>query len=167
MLLLTCKFADVDYNDRTANGIRYIPTYTNAVLSCEVLESYDLETQMLYIAKVVEAKVLSDAPSVTYGYYHAHIKPKKAPSSDQPEGWRCKVCGYFYEGHELPEDFTCPLCKHGPEEFEYVPAVTHEIKKGYICNVCGHFEECDGELPDDYVCPVCNHGKEDFEYAEQ
>ena len=161
------KFAEVDYNDRTANGIRYIPTYTNAVLSCEVLESYDLETQMLYIAKVVEAKVLSDAPSVTYGYYHAHIKPKKAPVSDQPEGWRCKVCGYFYEGHELPEDFTCPLCKHGPEEFEYVPAVTHEVKKGYICNVCGHFEECDGELPDDYVCPVCNHGKEDFEYAEQ
>jgi len=161
------KFADVDYDDRTANGIRYVPTYTNAVLSCEVIDSFDLETQMLYIARVVEARILSDAPSVTYGYYHAHIKPKKAPAADQPEGWRCKVCGHFEPGHELPADYVCPLCKHGPEEFEYVPEVKIEKKKGYICKVCGHFEPCDGELPADYVCPVCNHGVEEFEPAEQ
>ena len=110
-----------------ANGIRYVPEYTNAVLSCEVIESFDLDTQMLFIANVVEAKVLSNGPSCTYAYYHAHIKPKKAPNADQPEGWVCTVCGYFYEGHELPKDFTCPLCKHGPDAFQYVPAVIHEI----------------------------------------
>jgi flavin reductase (DIM6/NTAB) family NADH-FMN oxidoreductase RutF len=162
------KFADVDYNDRMANGIRYMPEYTNAVLSCEVIESFDLDTQMLFIANVVEAKVLSNGPSCTYAYYHAHIKPKKAPNADQPEGWVCTVCGYFYEGHELPKDFTCPLCKHGPDAFQYVPAVIHEKKKGFLCKVCGHFEPYDGDkLPDDYVCPICHHGTEEMEPAIQ
>ena len=68
---------------------------------------------------------------------------------------------------ELPEDFVCPLCKHGREDFEHVvPAVVNK-RKGYICTVCGHFEPCDGELPEDYVCPLCHHGREDFEPAEQ
>ena len=30
----------------------------------------------------------------------------------------CTVCGYVYEGDELPEDFICPLCKHGASDFE-------------------------------------------------
>lgn len=161
------KFADVPYDERMANGIRYIPQYTNAVLSCEVIDVKDVETQTLYIANVVEAKVLSDAPSCTYAYYHAHIKPKKNPAPERGEGYICKVCGYFHEGSELPEDFVCPLCKHGKEDFEHVvPAVVNK-HKGYICTVCGHFEPCDGELPEDYVCPLCHHGREDFEPAEQ
>ncbi len=161
------KFADVPYDERMANGIRYIPQYTNAVLSCEVIDVKDVETQTLYIANVVEAKVLSDVPSCTYAYYHAHIKPKKNPAPERGEGYVCKVCGYFHEGSELPEDFVCPLCKHGREDFEHVvPAVVNK-RKGYICTVCGHFEPCDGELPEDYVCPLCHHGREDFEPAEQ
>jgi len=161
------KFADCEYDVRMANGIRYIPQYTNAVLSCEVIDVKDVETQVLYIANVVEAKVLSSAPSCTYGYYHAHIKPKKNPAPEQREGYVCKVCGYFHEGTELPEDFTCPLCKHGREDFDHVVPEYHEKKKGYVCKVCGHFEPCEGELPDDYSCPLCNHGKEEFEPAEQ
>ncbi len=161
------KFAEVDYDCRMANGIRYVPTYTNAVLSCEVIDCRDVETQMLYIANVVEAKVLSSAPSCTYAYYHAHIKPKKNPAPEQKEGYVCKVCGYFHEGSELPEDFVCPLCKHGPDEFEHVAPNTAPKKKGYVCAVCGHFEPCEGELPEDYVCPICHHGREDFEPAEQ
>ena len=69
------KFAGCEHDDRMANGIRYIPKYTNAVLSCEIIDVVDVETQVLYVANVVEAKVLSDAPSCTYAYYHAHIKP--------------------------------------------------------------------------------------------
>jgi flavin reductase (DIM6/NTAB) family NADH-FMN oxidoreductase RutF len=111
------KFADVSYDDRAANGVRYIPEYTNAVLSCEVVETRELETQMLFIANVVEAKVLSSAPSCTYDYYHAHIKPKKNPAPEQKECWVCKICGYVYEGAELPADFVCPLCKHGRDDF--------------------------------------------------
>ena len=161
------KFADVSYEDRMANGIRYIPQYTNAVLSCEIIEHYDLETQVLYIANVVEAKVLSNAPSCTYGYYHAHIKPKKNPAPEQKECWVCKVCGYVYEGSELPDDFTCPLCKHGKEDFEHVVPDSKPKQKGYVCKICGHFEPCDGELPADYTCPLCKHTREDFEPAEQ
>ena len=160
------KFADCEYDERTANGIRYIPKYTNAVLSCEVIDVKDVETQMLYIANVVEAKVLSGDKSCTYAYYHAHIKPKKNPAPEPKEGYVCKVCGYFHEG-ELPEDFTCPLCHHGPEDFEHVVPTVVQKQKGYICTVCGHFEPCEGELPKDYTCPLCHHGPEDFEPAEQ
>ena len=161
------KFADVDYDCRMSNGIRYVPTYTNAVLSCEVIDCKDVETQIVYIANVVEAKVLSSVPSCTYAYYHAHIKPKKNPAPEQAEGYVCKVCGYFHEGSELPADFVCPLCKHGPEEFEHVAPTATVKQKGYVCKICGHFEPCDGSLPEDYVCPLCHHGKEDFEPAEQ
>ena len=161
------KFASVDYDCRMTNGIRYVPTYTNAVLSCEVIDCKDVETQIVYIANVVEAKVLSSAPSCTYAYYHAHIKPKKNPAPEQAEGYVCKVCGYFHEGSELPADFVCPLCKHGPDEFEHVVPAAAKKQKGYLCTVCGHFEPCEGPLPDDYVCPICHHGKEDFEPAEQ
>ena len=161
------KFADVTYNDRLHNGIRYIPQCTNAAFACEVFDSVDLGASTLFLAHVTEAKVLSDKESCTYAYYHAHIKPKRAPVTEQKAGWRCKVCGYFYEGEELPKDFVCPLCNHGPEDFEYVPAVKVEKRKGFICKICGHFEPFDGEeLPADYVCPLCNHGREDFEPAE-
>ena len=30
----------------------------------------------------------------------------------------CTVCGYVYEGEELPEDYECPLCGVGPDQFE-------------------------------------------------
>lgn len=160
------KFADCEHNERTANGVRYIPQYTNAVLSCEVIDVKDVETQMLFIANVVEAKVLSEEKSCTYAYYHAHIKPKKNPAPEQKAGYVCKVCGYFHEG-ELPEGFTCPLCHHGPEDFEKVVPAVVKKQKGYICTVCGHFEPCEGELPKDYTCPLCHHGPEDFEPAEQ
>ena len=161
------KFADVDYDARTPDGVRYIPEYTNAVLSCKVTEVRDLDTSVLFIADVTAAKVLSNAPSCTYAYYHAHIKPKKNPAPEQKECWVCKICGYVYEGAELPADFVCPLCKHGPDDFEHVVPEAKKKVKGYVCNICGHFEPCDGELPADYVCPLCKHGREDFTPAEQ
>ena len=161
------KFADVSWNERTANGVRYLPEYCNAVLSCEVIETFDLETSMLFVANVVEAKLLSSAPSATYSYYHAHIKPKKNPAPEQKECWICKVCGYVYEGAELPDDFVCPLCKHGKEDFEHVVPAGKARQKGWVCKICGHFEPCEGELPEGYTCPLCKHGKDDFERAEQ
>ncbi len=161
------KFRDVTYTERLSNGIRYIPVYTNAAFACDVIESIDLGKSTLFIANVMEAKEISSAPSCTYAYYHAHIKPKKKPETEQKEGYRCTVCGYFYEGSELPEDYVCPLCKHGPDAFEYVPAVTVKKKKGFICRICGYFEPFEGdELPEDYTCPICKHGRDDFEPAE-
>ena len=163
----TDKFAGLESEERTANGVRYLPQYANAVLSCRVTEVKDLGPSVLFIADVVEAKVLSKAPSCTYDYYHAHIKPKKNPAPEQKECWVCKVCGYVYEGAELPDDFVCPLCKHGKDDFEHVTPKQEKKQKGYVCSICGHFEPCEGELPADYVCPLCHHGREDFVPAEQ
>ena len=161
------KFAGADYSERMANGIRYLPKYSNAVISCEIIEVCDAGTSTLFVANVVEAKVLSGAPSCTYSYYHAHIKPKKNPAPEQKECWVCKVCGYVYEGADMPDDFVCPLCKHPKEDFDHVVPEQKKKQKGYVCKICGHFEPCDGELPADYTCPLCKHPREDFEPAEQ
>ena len=112
------KFAGCDCDVRTANGLRYVPKYTNAVISCRVVESHDYDTHTLFVAEVVEARTLSDQPSITYAYYFAHTKPKPQPTDTPKKGFVCKICGYVYEGDALPEDYVCPLCKHGPEDFE-------------------------------------------------
>jgi rubrerythrin len=56
---------------------------------------------------------------MTYSYYYEHVKPK--PQTDKKKGWVCKICGYIYEGDPLPDDFICPLCKHGAVDFERLP----------------------------------------------
>ena len=103
---------------RTANGLVYLTENTNAVLSAKVIKTVEYETHTVFFADVTEAKVLSDVPSMTYDYYFAHVKPKPQPVQADKKGWVCKICGYVYEGEELPADFVCPLCKHGPEDFE-------------------------------------------------
>jgi len=111
------KFAGCGYDARTANGIRYIPKYTNGVISATVTESYDCDTHMLYVANVDEAFILSVEPSMTYQYYFDNVRPKPQPPKDHQKGYVCNICGYVYEGDTLPEDFICPLCKHGAEDF--------------------------------------------------
>ena len=111
------KFAQGGAEARTANGLRYIPEYSNAVISGKVTEEYDYDTHTLFVADVTEAAVLSNVPSVTYQYYFDHIKPKPQPTTEK-KGYVCKICGYIYEGDELPADYICPLCKHGAEDFE-------------------------------------------------
>ena len=116
----TNKFADVSYDCRTENGLRYVPENCNAVLSGKVLESYDWGSHTLFVAELTEAKNLNNVPSMTYQYYFDHVKPKPAPTAEKKSGWVCKICGYVYEGEELPADYVCPLCKHGAEDFERV-----------------------------------------------
>ena len=111
------KFAGSDMS-RTANGLVYLTGFTNAVISAKVEQALDCGTHTLFIAEVTEAIALSDEPSVTYQYYFDHIKPKPVPKPEQKKGFVCKICGYIYEGDTLPEDFVCPLCKHGAEDFE-------------------------------------------------
>ena len=112
------KFADYAEQAVSSNGIPYLTGCTNAFISAKVVETYDYGTHTLFVADVTEAQVLSDVPSVTYAYYFAHIKPKPIPTTEKKVGWVCKICGYVYEGEELPADFVCPLCKHGAEDFE-------------------------------------------------
>ena len=113
------KFVGTAY-PTTENGLYYLPEHTNAVLSAKVIDAHDYGTHTLFVAEVVEAKTLSNENSVTYAYYQSNIKPK--PQAQKAEGgkkrWVCKICGYVYEGEELPADFVCPICKHPAEDFE-------------------------------------------------
>ena len=113
------KFANIP-ETRTGNGIRYVEGCTNAVISGNVIQTVDCGTHTLFVADVTEARVISNAPSVTYEYYFQHIKPKPAITAQKQEGYVCKICGYVYEGEEIPEDFICPLCKHGVSDFEKI-----------------------------------------------
>lgn len=112
------KFAGMATQTRSANGLRYLSEYTNAFISAKVISAEDYGTHTLFVADITEAKVLSAEPSVTYAYYFEHIKPKPQPTAETQKGWVCKICGYVYEGEDLPADFICPLCKHGAEDFE-------------------------------------------------
>ena len=101
----------------SANGLTYLAEKANAYLSGKVFQSIDLGTHTLFLADLTDARVLSGEASVTYSDYHARIKPKPAAKA---KGWRCRICGYVYEGEELPADFICPLCKHGAVDFEKI-----------------------------------------------
>lgn len=116
------KFSDRAY-PHTENGLYYLPDYANAVLSAKVVDHYDYGTHTLFVAEVTEAKPLANEPSLSYEYYLQNIKPSanSAPTVGQKKKkWVCKICGYEYEGEELPADYICPLCKHPAEDFELV-----------------------------------------------
>ncbi len=109
------KFADCTPL-RSDNGLVFLPKYINSFMSLKVEDYIDLDTHGMFICSVTEARVVSDKETMTYTYYQNNVKPK--PKTDGKKGWVCKVCGYVYEGEDLPEDFICPLCKHGVADFE-------------------------------------------------
>ena len=101
---------------RSDNGLVFLPKYINAFMSLKVVQYVDLDTHGMFICEITEARVVSNADTMTYTYYQTNVKPK--PQVEGKKGYVCKVCGYVYEGDELPEDFVCPLCKHGVADFE-------------------------------------------------
>ena len=110
------KFENCEVEMRSDNGLLFLPKYINAFLSLKVENYVDLDTHGLFICSVTEARVISDAESMTYDYYFNNVKPK--PQTEGKKGYVCKICGYVYEGETLPEDIVCPLCKHGYADFE-------------------------------------------------
>ena len=111
------KFADCEPL-RSDNGLVFLPRYINSFLSLKVEQYVDLDTHGMFICSVTEARVISDRETMTYTYYQNNVKPK--PETAGKKGYVCKICGYVYEGEELPEDFICPLCKHGASDFEEI-----------------------------------------------
>ncbi len=101
---------------RSDNGLVFLPRYINAFMSLKVEKYVDFESHGMFICTITEARVLSNAETMTYTYYQNYVKPK--PDTEGKKGFVCKVCGYIYEGDVLPEDFVCPLCKHGAADFE-------------------------------------------------
>ena len=108
------KFAN-DAPLHSDNGLAFLPHYINAFMSLKVDSYTDMGSHGLFICSVTESRVMSDKETMTYTYYQKNVKPKP---DTQKKGWVCKVCGYIYEGENLPEDFICPLCKHGASDFE-------------------------------------------------
>ena len=108
------KFAGYEHQDRAVNGLPYLTKYANAYISGKVTDTVDLGTHVMFICEVTECVRLSDNETMTYSYYQNNVKPK--PEADM-KGWVCDICGYIYEGEDLPEDFICPLCKHGAADF--------------------------------------------------
>ena len=109
------KFADCEPL-RSDNGLVFLPRYINSFMSLKVDQYLDLGTHGMFICSVTESRVISDKDTMTYAYYHQNVKPK--PQTEGKKGYVCKICGYVYEGDTLPEDFICPLCKHGAVDFE-------------------------------------------------
>ncbi len=111
------KFKDVA-EMRSDNGLRFLPQYINSFMSLKVEQYIDMGTHGMFVCSVTEARVISKTETMTYTYYQNNVKPK--PQTEGKKGFVCKVCGYVYEGDELPDDFVCPLCKHGTSDFEPV-----------------------------------------------
>ncbi len=111
------KFADGELL-RSDNGLAFLPRYINSFMSLKVEQYVDLDTHGMFICAITEARVLSDKQTMTYSYYFDNVKPK--PQTEGKKGYVCKICGYVYEGDSLPDDFICPLCKHGAADFEEI-----------------------------------------------
>ena len=103
---------------RSDNGLAFLPRYINSFMSLKVEQYIDLDTHGMFICSVTESRVMSKEDTMTYTYYQKYVKPK--PETEGKKGFVCKVCGYVYEGDKLPDDFICPLCKHGVADFEPV-----------------------------------------------
>lgn len=112
------KFAGYSACKRSENGLYYVTEGVNAFISATVVQTVDLGTHTLFLADVTDMEVLSQTPSATYAYYQSSIKPQNKPKTAGKTAWRCTVCGYVYEGEELPEDYICPICKHPASDFE-------------------------------------------------
>ena len=112
------KFKDEENILRSNNGLIYLSHYINAYMSLKVEDYVDLDTHGMFICSVEDARTINNVETMTYNYYQNNVKPK--PDTGGKKGYVCKVCGYVYEGDELPEDFVCPLCKHGAADFEAI-----------------------------------------------
>ena len=101
---------------RSDNGLRFLPRHINSFMSLQVESYVDLGTHGMFICAVTEARVMGNTETMSYNYYYNNVKPK--PQAEGKKGYACKICGWIYEGENLPEDIVCPLCKHGAADFE-------------------------------------------------
>ncbi len=116
------KFQNFDGFAKAANGMKYVTEGTNAYFTVKVTKTVDLGSHTSFIGEIVDMDIIDDAPSATYEYYHASIKPQPEAKAEAKGKtiWRCMICGYEYEGEEIPADFICPLCKHPASDFEKI-----------------------------------------------
>ena len=169
------KFAGFEGFKLAENGLPYITIGTNSYISAKVVEIHDLGTHFEFLADVTADVVLTNLPSITYSYYQNNIKPKPSVSTKKVV-YVCSVCGYVYDGDPLPEDFICPLCNHDASYFvrqeseqnvqnknENLSKGEENMKKKYVCPVCGYVYE--GDNPPE-KCPLCGAAMKEVNESE-
>ncbi len=124
----TDKFENVSYEEM--DGIPVISDSCGKMI-CKVIDMMETETHTVFLGEVIEADGYTNDNPMTYKYYHEKLKgtsPKNAPTYEEEKGvkqenvsktkkWKCKICGYVYEGESVPEDFICPICGQPHTEF--------------------------------------------------
>ena len=175
------KFANAPVEIKMANNLPVVTEGVNTVIHCQAIKVTDLGTHSLFLADVLDAKIIGNLPTLTYTYYQQNIKPKPQKPASQKTVWRCEVCGFEIEADELPPDYICPLCGHGVDAFvkvtpesqkqpepkpisvksEIPKAVSAASKNLWRCETCGYEIEAD-TLADDFICPICGRDKSAF-----
>lgn len=138
------KFSGVNYST-TTNGLPYVTDYTLAYLEAKIVGELDAGTHTVFWGEVNAAEILKEGEPMTYAYYHqvkrgstpptapSYISKEKEGSSVKMDRYVCNICGYVYDPEEgdpendispgtsfddLPEDWVCPVCGAGKEDFE-------------------------------------------------
>ena len=109
------KFRGYPGVDRAQNTLPILSRHGNMYLSVYVDQVLDLGSHTLFIGQILDGEVLNDKPSCSYSHYQTQIKPQTKKAATKQ--WECRICGHIYEGEEVPDDYLCPLCKHGKEDF--------------------------------------------------
>lgn len=131
------KYADYGY--KMFGDVPVVNGKFASRLSLELLGMADNETHMVVFARLVDT-IKEEGTPMTYSYYHKVVKgkaPKSAPtyhSNEEVEEvkeeakpakklnrYQCDVCGYIEEIEgELPDDYTCPICKMDKSHFHLI-----------------------------------------------
>ena len=157
------KFEKFNDYKISSNGLPYLTKSSNAYISASVVQEIDLGTHIMFVADVLEDVVLNEIETMTYSYYLSNVKPK---IETKKTCYVCRICGYVYEGEELPEDYICPICKHDASAFDKseksenkkiensieTKSAEKSEKKKYVCLTCGYVYE--GDNPPE-ICPIC------------
>lgn len=146
----TDKFSQLNDYKISSNGLPYITKGVNSYFCAKVVNKLDVGTHIIFVADIIESEVISTKETLTYSYYQANIKPKA--TLNNKNSYVCKICGYVHTEDNLPEDFVCPICKHGAEVFELQKETKEPTKKKYVCPVCGYIEESETEIEKCIIC---------------
>lgn len=125
------KFREIAYSIKNN-----LPVINNSCgyITCHVIQEVETSTHTLFVGEIKDMGEYTDDIPMTYSYYHKKLKgvsPKNAPTyieekkeketaSEHLKKYKCKVCGYIYEGKDLPNDFVCPICGQPHSVFEEI-----------------------------------------------
>ncbi len=115
------KFAAYDAKE-DVNGNPYLSEHMVARISCKVIDRLEIGNYVLYVAEAVDAETLAEGRALTLDEFTGAGAATPVTATvyrtlDANYGWKCTVCGYIYDGDEIPEDYQCPICRAPKSKF--------------------------------------------------